>query len=109
MTEQEAQISQMQTDIHEIKQKIDDLFTALMGSKVAKDGGLVGRIVELEKENSLLREEIQKNRKELQQNLDELTKKAEKSNWMIGVLWVGAGAGLAMLVSFLLSLLKNTK
>lgn len=109
MTEQEAQITQMQKDIHEIKTKVDDLFTALMGSKVAQDGGLVGRIVELEKENSTLREEIQKTRMELQESIQLLENKAEKSKWMVGVLWIGAGAGLATLISFLLSLLKNAK
>lgn len=48
----------MQQDIQQIKEKVDKLFTALMGSEVTEDGGLVGRVKELEQENHSLHEKI---------------------------------------------------
>lgn len=67
MTDDEKrQFNHMQNDITAIKQEIarqglqvDRLCIALMGSEIAKDGGLVERIKNLEHENEELREQIE--------------------------------------------------
>lgn len=55
----------MQTDIQSIKteisrmdKKMDKVMVALMGSDLAKDGGLISRIAELEDDNEALRREL---------------------------------------------------
>lgn len=65
--DEKRQFTHMQTDIEQIKQnvtgqgiKVDKMYFALMGSDLANDGGLVGRIKDLEGENKQLREELEK-------------------------------------------------
>lgn len=62
---QEKEFVSMQNDIHQIKQdlgkldkKVDKVVGALMGNDIAKDGGLISRITELEEENQSRKEEI---------------------------------------------------
>lgn len=50
-------ITEIKTEIHSFKGKFDELYTALMGSNIGKDGGLVGRIGELETEVETLKKE----------------------------------------------------
>lgn len=95
MTDQEI-ISQMQGDIHEIKTKIDELFTALMGSRLTKDGGLVSRLERLEDENEKLREKI-----------EEMEKKDVKSDTRLNIIWAIIGFAGAALGNYLISLLKK--
>lgn len=38
-------ISEIKNDVFEIKSKMDEMYTALMGSTLSKDGGLVARII----------------------------------------------------------------
>lgn len=64
--EEKRQFTTMQNDIEQIKMivknqdlKVDKMYYALMGNEIAKDGGLVGRIQTLEKENEELREELE--------------------------------------------------
>lgn len=102
MTETEKiQFGTMQTDIHAVKLelatmgsgvnemavKVDKLYIALIGSDLTKDGGLVGRISELEKQNETLENEIQ-----------EIKKKAAKSDMYLHIIWGLVGSiGTAVL------------
>lgn len=44
----ENELRDMRTDITNMKAKVDKMYYALMGNEIGKDGGLVGRIEELE-------------------------------------------------------------
>ncbi len=80
----------MQKDIEHISNKVDELLIALKGSDLSKDGGLIGRIQQLEEENDLLRKEV------------ELIKSSNtKTEMYVKIIWtlVGAfGSGIFMYV-----------
>jgi len=102
MTDDEKrQFTHMQVDIEQIKismadqgNKIDKMYLALMGSEIAKDGGLVGRI-----------EELETNFKEIRQDLIEIKADASKNRWHVNVMWGASGAVVMALFSLLLSYL----
>lgn len=100
MNEQEKiQFTHMQTDIEQIKihmtslgSKVDKMYLALMGSEIAKDGGLVGRIEDLENDVH-----------EIKEQLTEIKADANKNRWHVNVMWTCAGAVGMALFSLLLS------
>lgn len=91
MTDQEI-IHQMQEDIRGIKNKLDQLFTALMGSEIAKDGGLVSRLERLEDENEKLRGKI-----------EDMEKNTVKSDTRLNIIWALIGFVGASLGGFLIN------
>jgi hypothetical protein len=88
----------MQKDIHDIKKKVDGMGTnlekvlgALMGNDLAKDGGLIARITELEEQNeSILKE------------LESLKADRAKKDWYLNLLWTAAGFIAAAIFQFVL-------
>ncbi len=96
--EEKTQFVSMQKDIHDIKQKVDGMggnlekvLGALMGNDLAKDGGLIARITELEDQYEGIRKELE-------------TVKAEKakSEWYLKLLWTAAGFISAAIFQFVL-------
>lgn len=86
--EEKIQFRKMNEDIKAIKEDVSkvggqvrEMYTALMGSEIGKDGGLVKRIVGLEEENIELRKEIQ-----------EMKMEAAKAGLYIKIIWGMAGA-----------------
>ena len=47
----------MEKDMGEMKSQLNELYLALMGSKITNDGGMVARIIELESEVTVLKRE----------------------------------------------------
>lgn len=89
----------MQTDIDQIKitvnslvNKVDQMYFALMGNQIAQDGGLVGRIKELETDVHDIKEQ-----------LVEIKADASKSRWHVHVMWGASGAVIMALFSLFLS------
>lgn len=59
-TTSNSDLNSLRDDIAHLNDKVDKLYSALMGSDVTKDGGLVGRIVQLEKDVDILHEDHQR-------------------------------------------------
>lgn len=89
-------ITQLQTDIKDMKGKVDTMFFALMGNEIAKDGGLVGRIETLET---------------VHEKIDERMTKIETTHTKLEVyqkvMWVFAGGFGSFLISFVIELIKK--
>lgn len=106
MTEEEKQqFLSMQTDIRDIKadlarlcdnmegfnKNMDEMYTALLGSKITKDGGIVGRLLELEKDAIDMRRQV-----------DDLKRDIVKQSVRLAVVWTLAGALAASLLALAL-------
>jgi hypothetical protein len=100
MNDQEKiQFTHMQTDIESIKlqmtvqgTQLDKMYYAIMGSELARDGGLVGRI-----------EDLEKDAKEIKDTLIEIKADASKNRWHVNVMWGASGAVIMALFSLFLS------
>lgn len=97
--EEKRQFTHMQTDIEQIKismadqgNKVHKMYLALMGSDIARDGGLVGRI-----------EDLEKDAKEIKNSLIEIKADASKNRWHVNVMWGASGAVAMALFSLFLS------
>jgi hypothetical protein len=96
--EEKTQFVSMQKDIHDIKKKVDGMggnlekvLGALMGNDLAKDGGLIARITELEEQN----EEILK-------ELETIKSDRAKTEWYLKLLWTASGFIAAAIFQFIL-------
>ncbi len=103
--DEKIQFVSMQTDIQAIKQdlhgmdrKLDKVMTALMGSDVANDGGLVKRIQELEDQHEDILKKLSKI--EIEKTKIELYQK---------ILWAVAGSGAAIAFQLIASYLIKIK
>jgi uncharacterized protein (UPF0335 family) len=100
MNDQEKiQFTHMQTDIEQIKismvdqsNKVHKMYLALMGSDIARDGGLVGRIEDLENDVH-----------EIKEQLTDIKADASKNRWHVNVMWGASGAVIMALFTLLLS------
>jgi hypothetical protein len=97
--EEKRQFTHMQTDIQQINvhmtslgTKVDKMYLALMGSDIAKDGGLVGRI-----------EDLEQNVHEIKEQLTDIKADASKNRWHVNVMWGASGAVAMALFSLFLS------
>ena len=82
-------------DIHTIKNSLTkletrlyNLHTALTGSDISKDGGLIGRIIDSEKELAVLN-----------QRVELVEKKESQRRLYVRILWGVAGALLMLLIN----------
>lgn len=99
--EEKRQFTHMQTDIEHIKismaglgNKVDKMYLALMGSDIAKDGGLVGRIEDLEKGVETIKGDI-----------DKIKTEATKSRIYLYLVCVAGGFVLQSAFGYVLSLI----
>lgn len=75
-----------------MSKQMDRLETALLGSDLTKDGGLVGRIIELEKDVAVLEEKIEK-----------LENEKSKSDIYVKILWAAGGVVCTIFLTILLN------
>jgi hypothetical protein len=97
---QEKQVGVTQTEIREIKTEVKGLskmvhevHAALIGSEMTKDGGLVGRIIESEKQLFILSERVV-----------EVEKMNAKAEMYLKVIYALSGSGATAIV---ISLVKH--
>jgi hypothetical protein len=88
------EMTQLKEEVGEIKETVGDIYSALMGNKLAKDGGLVSRIAELERENELLKVRV-----------EILEKEKGKSDIYVKIIWGAAGVICTAVIGFVLSLI----
>ena len=82
-------IEQIQTDMKDMKGKVDKMFYALMGNEIAKDGGLVARIEHLET------------------SVENLEKASIKLAIYQRIMWTALGATSGIVFTYLVQLLKK--
>lgn len=61
------------SDIHQIKEQVNELYTALMGDRISQDGGMVKRLNNVE------------------DKLSRMEQFTNKIGWQVGLLWLSAG------------------
>lgn len=89
--EEKKRFLSMEKDIHEIKVGMKDISTALLGSQLTKDGGLVKRIIELE---GIV--------EQLEGKISEQEKKTSKIELYQKIMWTSVGGVAMAILSFVL-------
>lgn len=89
--EEKKRFLSMEQDIHSIKNKMDKIHAALVGSELTNDGGLVKRIIELEGRAE-----------KLETKLDEQDKKTIKIELYQKIMWTSIGGVGMAVVSYIL-------
>lgn len=84
----------MERDIHSIKQGLEEISTALLGSKLTKDGGLVRRIDDLEHRAE-----------ELEEKIEEHEKRTTRMEIYQKIMWTCTGGASVLLVKFILEII----
>lgn len=80
----------------DLSKKMDMVLTALMGNDLTRDGGLVGRIIELEKEKEILKARV-----------EILEKDKTKTDLQVKIMWGLGGSTLAAIIGYVLSLINK--
>jgi hypothetical protein len=99
--ERQYQVVVTQKDIRDIKQevaslsnKVNDVHTAIIGSPLAKDGGMVQRLLDCEAGVEHVKEQVVLVEKEMQEKIEEAKRANLKSELYIKIIW-GLGGSLA--------------
>lgn len=92
----EAHIKDQGSDINEIK-------VGILGSNFSKDGGLVGRLEENEKDIDRLRDKEEKDFNLLRERIEKLEKSDSEKGFKDKFLWSLIGAVASGLIMFLLT------
>lgn len=82
-------MQQVKADVHEMGKKVDKIFTALTGSDMMNDGGLIGRVYRMEK-----------GQRKLEEELEELKRKNIKLAIYQRITWSLAGGGLTAIIGY---------
>lgn len=89
-------VHQIKTEITSMKTKVDILHHALIGSEMTKDGGLVHRIIESERNIAILEGKI-----------ETLEKATDKRDMYIRIIWGLASAGIATVFTLVINKLLS--
>lgn len=76
-----SEITEIKANVADIKSKLAEMYTALMGSSLTKDGGLVSRVLDSEHQIERLTTRIQN-----------IEKNSEKHKQLIQIIWTASGA-----------------
>lgn len=87
-----AGIRLMKQDVEEIKTGLDLIKTALLGSPLTQDGGLIKRVGEIERRQDKLTIEV-----------SDIARREEKQSVYIKILWTIAGTVLVLLTGAVLT------
>jgi len=88
------EIEQFNTKLSEMNAKFDRVYYALVGNDLAQDGGIIGRVVVLEKEIEIANEQIEK-----------LKADAAKNAQQVKILWSVGGAAVMLIAKALMDYL----
>lgn len=90
---------QVDQDIHDIKNKIasalpkiDLMYSALVGNKIANDGGLFGRMTSLEKRVTTVEDEV-----------EAIKGIKSKQQVYINIIWIAVGSLVTLIISHFLN------
>jgi hypothetical protein len=88
----QGDIRAIRRDVELVSEKVNDVHQALIGSELAKDGGMVKRLMDCENEVDKLREK-----------LSDIEASNEKSVFYLKIIWALGGAILTGAVGFILT------
>lgn len=74
------EISEIKTDVAEIKEKTHQMYFALMGNDLTKDGGLISRIIKVEGKIAIIDEKM-----------IEIDKRDDRKSFYLSVIWAFVG------------------
>ncbi|HET6255873.1 MAG TPA: hypothetical protein VFE32_17480 [Puia sp.] len=86
----QADIRDIKKDVAAFGQKLDNIHYALVGNELARDGGLIQRVIDLEKQKENLEERV-----------DRIEKTAIKSNTQVKLMWSMAGGTIALIFTYI--------
>lgn len=86
------EMENLKGEFGKLSTKMDTVISALMGNDLTKDGGLVGRIIDLEKSVAVMEEKIEK-----------LENEKSKSEIYVKILWAAGGVVCTILLTILLN------
>lgn len=86
MEERDENIQDLKKQVSQLATKVDDVHYALIGNSMTKDGGLIQRVIDCEKEQGAIHEK-----------LDRLERKNIKGELYLKWMW-GLGSALGMSV-----------
>lgn len=87
-------IQQIKTEVTNLSSKLTEVHTALVGSNMAKDGGLIQRVIDSENEVAALKKRVE---------IIEFEKKQDR--FYIKVIWGLGGTLIAFIFAFILKLI----
>lgn len=112
--EERYQVTVTQKDIRDIKQevgtlsgKIDEVHSALIGSPLAKDGGMVQRLLDCENGIEEVKEDLVLVEKTMQEKIEEAKLANMKSELYIKIIWGLGGTICAGVFAFIVHLIFN--
>ena len=85
------EITEIKSDVAEIKEQTQEMFNALMGNKLTQDGGLVLRLIKLETQTA-----------KMDLKIDAVAKQEDRKMMYLGALWVSIGAVVGMIISYII-------
>lgn len=88
------EMTQLHTDLSKMTEKVDEMYFALMGNKLAKDGGLVKRI-----------ENLEQNLEEVETNIETLVKKNVGFEVYQKVIWGAVGTIIGLIFSYVIQVM----
>jgi len=98
--DKEQQVAVTQSDIREIKRdvtdlsmKVNEVHAALIGSSLAKDGGMVQRLMDCEQEVEHVKEKLVTVERTMQEKIEEAKRANLKSELYIKIIW-GLGGSI---------------
>lgn len=77
-----------------VSNKVDEIYYALLGNTLTKDGGLIGRVIQLETD-----------KKVLEKRVEVLESEKKQSDIYVKILWAAGGVVCTMLLTLLLNYL----
>jgi hypothetical protein len=90
------EITEIKSDVADIKKKLAEMYTALMGSSLTKDGGLVNRVIESENQIELLTLRI-----------TEIEKNGHKHKLYLSIIWaIGGAIGTSIILAIISHFIK---
>lgn len=87
------EIENVKNQFSEMGEKLDQVYYAMLGSELTKDGGLIGRIIQLEKDVAVL-----------EQKTESLERERNKSDIYVKILWAAGGVICTGILGYILSI-----
>lgn len=88
----------MEGQFSDMGEKLDQMYYALLGNELTKDGGLIGRIIQLEKDVAVL-----------EQKTETLERERNKSDIYVNILWAAGGVICTGIIGYILSVVLHLK